>query len=229
MKKPIIFHIALMVTIAIGCTKPGYNDLSGNMTISGKVYFFDTLSGGYSANPIPGLTVYVSDSSDPTNYLYPDKSDVLGNFSFSGLNSKQSYIIHTSLDSSHEYYSGQIFYHTFPPPAANTQFALMLTPDQTLQNGIFMEASDAGQGRLANAQLYFFASNVLATSADTAYANFRLTTDVYGRCLKLNIANGSYTVLGFDALGRTPPLTGTTAAPIHVNMAGISSGSIILQ
>ena len=229
MKQLSIFWLITSFLVLTGCSTPKYNDLAGNLTITGKAMFFDSLSGSYTPNPLSSLTVYISDSADSNNYLYTSKSDLLGNYIFTGFDSLHAYIVHAKIDSNQEFYSGRIFYHTGVIPfLSQGGDTLYLTPDQQLQNGLFIEVTDAKGGRLANSLVYVFASSVLAGTQDTAGATFRLKTDSYGRCLELNIGYGPYTVLGyyFDA---QDTLKGTTSAPLQVNIAGITSSSLVLQ
>ncbi|TDX02183.1 hypothetical protein [Dinghuibacter silviterrae] len=214
-----------------GCKKPGFNDLGGSNVINGVVVLYDTLALGYGYAPVSGQTVYLQDPSDTTGYLYSSKSNPLGQFSFNGFDSTARYRIYTSFDSNHVHYTGNLLYNDYNASFLHAWDSLVVSIDESSQNGIFYEVFDSLGGRISNANLYIFTSKLLwqVTDSTGVGSNYpALKSDVFGRCLQMHVAGGLYYYI--IAIYKVKPgVSWKGVDTVWVNNTGIRKKTITLR
>lgn len=219
--------IALMLpAFFLTCKKnqTNFHDLSGDSIIRGTVVLYDTLTAPFNYYGVHPLTVYLRYPSDSTSYLYSAVTNGLGQFSFSGIDPKQSYVVYGRMDSLQIHFYGQINY----PANTSSLYAtdtLALYPSQINQNGIFYHLQDSAGGPLAGCSLYIFSSKQLWKNNDSVGAVYTLKSDAYGRCLQMNVDPGEYYV---RAMGTFAGLALDSTDSVHVSVDSIQTRYLTL-
>lgn len=188
------FLYVLIIVIAAGCSKlfdKQKGDLGGTTVIHGVVVLYDTLTGRYAYYGVHPIQVFIKNAADTTGYLYTTMSNSLGQYTLTGLDSTVPYIVYTMVDSSGVHYYGHIDY-SIGKLHNNASDSLKLYPAQTNQNGILYHLQDSSGNNLAGTRFFVFNSRQLWANNDSLGSIYQLTSDVYGRVLKLNLPPGPY-------------------------------------
>jgi hypothetical protein len=220
------------------CKKQNKGDAGGSNQVIGNVFSVNTFEGDGLPQTVGNINLFIrylpkspdSIQFDTAYYLYSVPSGPSGIFTFTNLNSDSSYQIFAMtsiMDSSGQdiLFSGH--YTITPKPTYPEEYdaQLELTVDQQAQNGIQIVAKDVNGATLSGCTVCFFTSQIVATDTLCQYASFVMTSDSYGRVLKVDlIANTTFYVdatLGADTTG-APIFLKDIAQPVTVKPAGIA-------
>jgi hypothetical protein len=182
-----IFAI-VCVLLQPGCGKPeGYDDLSGEQTLSGTVFLKDTLNTGvYKEVLLHNLTIRIKHLADSSteNFLMSLKSDDFGNFTSETL-SPASYIVHAEKDTLNLHFRIDTIIDLHKDLK---DIRFFLTPDTVHYNILSVICRDnATKGLLSGVNVCFFTSRQAADS-NICLGNFTSqVTNNYGRVLLMQI------------------------------------------
>lgn len=194
--KKIILLPAVLFTILVGCVKDAntnLGDLGGPYTLNGTMFFFDSLTKNYTYTNVSTVIVYLKYTSDPTGFLTSTPSNAAGQYTFKGIDPSKAYTVYAMTDRDSLHFYG---YKDYPTGtiADRQSDSLILLPSPYNQNGIFCRLFDTSNSAFAGCHLFIFNNKEARDKKDTLNSNWVLTSDGFGRTLKINLAPGKYYV-----------------------------------
>ena len=203
MKK--IFIIILAPIVFIACKKDTADDISGNETITGKLYK-QILQDSLLKTIVTNQEIFLrkDTAQGVTNFLFSTKTDTSGNFIFKYLQAQKYYALNATLRADTRLDHNILFTVNNPVVLADSNVNLYLSPDFTSQNGLFVVCEDTVTfggplpssypgvlpGTIPFENIYIYTSRVIA-DADINYTGqgsaYSFTARGTGTALKMNL------------------------------------------
>lgn len=189
MKTIILFALILFTFFA--CSKKQWEDLTGQVTVSGIVIITDTLSGTASYRVGNGLSVYLKKETAATSFLYSVKAGADGRYSFNGLNPDSSYTVYAGTDTGVGEYKGLINYAS--GRYADGQFdTLKLFNAGQRQNGLHLIVRNADASYAADITAWVYSSELSFKAGTQEGKLFDMTTNSNGVANIMDIRPSTY-------------------------------------
>jgi hypothetical protein len=154
--------------------------------------FHDTLYGNYGYTPLRNLVVYLRNPQDSTSFLYTVRTDNLGQFFFSGIDTTMQYQVTASFDSNQVHYNAKLNYTPLIQDFLHSRDTLIVAADTISQNGIHLIVKDTTSAPVRNVTVHVFNSRVLFQADTAAGKIFDMVSNSAGLDNRFNVAPAMY-------------------------------------